>query len=231
VRAALILVTVALAMPGATTVRADDRPTSGDLSLRSGRTMGNGEVALAAALGWPGIWAEVTLAPSSTLNVAVRATVAYASPIAGFGSGVGGALAVPIRWHLYGHRDLDVAVLLEPTGIVGEASLVGQTAGFGNDLGVGAGGLAGILLGLQISDVVTFALGAAGEVFWVTVRDDAGPGSDVVATGILILGVEALMARDTMLFVDVRGGYALARERLFDGHEIARLALGVAYLL
>ena len=92
-----------------------DRPTSGVMSLWSGRTLGNGQSAIAAGVGWPGLFVELALAPSSRLNIGGRLQVNYGSPLMGIGDGIGGDLQVPIRFHFYGQDDLDVAVA--PVGV------------------------------------------------------------------------------------------------------------------
>ena len=116
-RAALVVAWVLAAAPALA------RPTSGDMSIVSGRTMGVGEEAIAAGLGWPGIWAEYLLAPSSTFNVGFRGTVLYGSPVMGLGSGVGAEATVPLRFHLWGADLLDVALQLEPSAFIGEGAL------------------------------------------------------------------------------------------------------------
>lgn len=210
--------------------RADDRPTSGDMSLLSGRTLGNGETALAAALGWPGLWAQVTLAPSSTLNVGIRGFVLYGSPLMGLGAGVGGGGAVPVRIWVFGEGSVDLSLAIEPAFMVGEGALAGQEGTFADDFGWAGWAEAGALLGMQASSAVTLTLGLLGGGGYVRVAD-AGDGSHVIGTTTLVLGVEALMSRDTLLFAELRGGWGFAPEALFDGHYIVRVSLGIAYLL
>src|SRR4051812_8135844 len=69
------------------------RPTSGEASMLSGRTLGTGEVMIAGAAGWPWIYAQVELAPTSTFNIGVRAALLYGSPIMALAPGAGGELS------------------------------------------------------------------------------------------------------------------------------------------
>src|SRR5687768_6384965 len=81
------------------------RPTSGEASFLSGRTLGVGQALMAASLGWPGFWAQLELAPDSGINVGVRGAVVYGSPVMGLVAGAGGELSVPIRVHVFGEGD------------------------------------------------------------------------------------------------------------------------------
>ncbi|MEM9193616.1 MAG: hypothetical protein AAGF12_30860 [Myxococcota bacterium] len=215
-----------------------DRPSSSNMSLLSGRTIGNGQTALAAALGWPGIWALVNFAPSSTVNFSIKGTVLYGTPVMGLSTNAGGSVAVPFRVHLFAEGDFDLAAYVEPTGFVGEGGLAGQEGVFKNDLGFGFGGIFGALGGYGISDAVTLAFGLTGEIYYVSVPD--ADASEVVGAAVAIIGVEALISRDTMLFVEGRGGVGLGGGRpggstgpgtLFDGAQVLRLSIGLAYLL
>lgn len=231
VEAVALAVATAMVLALASTGHAQDRPTSGDMSILSGRTLGNGETVLAAGLGWPGIWAQVTLAPSSTFNLGVRATVLYGSPVMGLGSGVGGSLSVPMRLHLFGKDTLDLALTLEPGFALGEGALAGQETAFADNFGYAGWADVGALAGMQVSEAVTLTLGVLGEVAYVDVPDNDVDGRHLVGGVLGVLAVEALMSRDTMLFAELRGGWGFANERLFDGHEILRVSLGLAYLL
>ncbi len=230
-RRLLALLSVSVSVSVAPAAARADRPTSGDMSILSGRTLGNGETVLAAALGWPGIWGEVVLAPSSTFNVGIRGSVLYGSPVMGLGHGVGGGLTVPLRLHVFGREALDLAIAVEPGFAAGEGALAGQTGTFANDFGWAAWSDAGALVGMRVSDAVTLTLGLLGEVAWVNVAEDTVDGQQLVGGAVAVLAAEALMSRDTMLFGELRGGWGFAPERLFDGHEILRLSLGIAYLL
>lgn len=210
-------------------VRADDRPSSGEMSLASGRTLGNGERVLSAGLGWPGLYAEVMWAPTSRFNVGLRGSVLYGSPLMGFEHGVGGALHVPGRLHLYARGTLDVAVAFEAMAFAGEGVLAGESGAFADDLGFGGEFHAGLTLGAKASSAVTLHVGVRGGPGYARVGD---VGEDIfVGTVAVTGGLEALVARDSMLFVRFEGGYGFAPERLFGGKERANLTLGLAYLL
>jgi len=207
-----------------------NRPTSGDMSIVSGRTLGNGETALAAGLGWPGLWAEVVFAPSSVLNIGARGAVLIGSPVMGLGRTVGGSLTVPTRYHFLGKGVLDLSILIEPGFAIGQGSIAGQEGIFSDELGFAATLTMGALAGAQLSDSITFTLGLAGEMAYVDVSSGVDT-AQFVGGGIAILGLELNMSRDTMLFAEGRGGIGFAPDDVFDGHGIVRVSLGMAYLL
>jgi len=209
----------------------DSRPTSGDASMLSGRTLGVGEVMLGAALGWPAFWGQVVLAPSSELNFGIRGGVLLGSPILGLGSGIGGDVAIPVRWHPWGSGMLDLSLWIEPRGAFGEGAIVGEEGTFADNFGYALQLEVGVVLGAHVSDSVTLILGAGGGAAFISVPDAVGQPDHIVGTMLGILGIEFLMRRDLMLFLEARGGYGLAPEFLFDGHEIIRASLGIAHLL
>lgn len=206
------------------------RPTSGDMSLLSGRTLGVDHTVMAAGLGWPGFWAQVELAPSSTFNLGIRGEVDYGSPIIGLGTAIGGGASVPMRIHFYGEGHLDLALGIRPLGVVGEGSTVGAEGVFSDDLGWGVGSEARLLLGYQASEDVTLGAGAGGGLYYVDVPD-ADDGNDIVGSLLASVVIEALMRRDTMLFAEIVTGYGFAPGPRFDGNAVLRVSLGVAYLL
>ncbi len=209
-------------------------PTSGSASILSGRTLGSGQAVIAAALGWPGIWAEVALAPSSELNVHVRGTVLYGSPVMGLVAGAGGELAIPVRVHVLGEGNVDLALRLTPRVALGEGAIFGERTGLG-------GALAGALVldahgvfGIQLDPSVTLVLGAGGGA-GASFVEGSSEGITWVARVAGELGLEALMARDLMLFAHVEGGYAFARDRaglpFYAAREVLTVSLGLGYLL
>ena len=205
-----------------------DRPTSGVISMWSGRTLGNGHSAIAAGVGWPGLFVELALAPSSRLNIGGRLQVNYGSPLMGIGDGIGGDLQVPIRFHFYGREDLDLALAIRPGFTFGQGALVGQQGGFANDF-AWAGRLdAGVLLGAHTSESITLTFGLLGGA---GLSDVTGVGLEVFGTFYATAAIEAVVSRDTMLFALLEGGYGLARAERFDTTAIFRLWLGLAYEL
>lgn len=204
-----------------------DRPTSGDLSIFSGRTQGNGETAIAGGVGWPGVWAMLALAPSSTFNFGLKGSVVYGSPAIGLGAGVGGAVSIPFRFHIMGDGITDLAIYAEPSFFLGEGSLAGQRGSFSDNLGFGGIANGGLIAGFQFSEAVTLAAGALGEIGLVSVPD-----ADTALVGAVLgmIALEILMSRDTMLFVEVRSGYGFRPERLFESPAIIRASVGLAYL-
>ena len=225
----LVVLAVAFAAPfvlAPTPVRADSRPTSDDVSLFSGRTVESGDVVLAGGIGWPGVFAEALFAPSSRFNLSLRLDVDWGSPLMGLSTALGGELSIPMRIHLYGEDDIDIALALRPFGILGEGAAVGQEGVFADDLGGGVGLELGMRAGFHVSDAVTLAVGPFVQGAFVRTQD-AGSGS-TFSFGVLG-AVEAVMSRATMLFFAVGGGYGVASDELFERRGIVRLHLGLAY--
>lgn len=212
-----------------------DRPTSGDASLLSGRTLGTGEAMLAAGVGWPGIWAHLELAPSSTMNLGIRASVLYGSPSMGLRVGLGGELSVPIRIRLWGEHDTDLALRVTPRGALGEGAIFGEgpLSTFGGELGWMARIDAEVIVGVHFAPAVTFFAGAGlgGGLSHVPAASNPEGIGRIEAT----LGIEGLLARDTMLFVEAKLGYGIAREPFGRPHygnglgDIERFVLGVSF--
>lgn len=211
------------------TSSAQSRPTSDDLSILSGRTVGNGEVVLSGGLGWPGFWVEVLLSPTSRFDLSIRAHVDYGAQV-GFSTALGGGLSLPMRLHVYGHDDIDVALALRPFALVGEGATVGQQGTFANDVGYGLGVEGGARVGFHLGDVTTIALGATALFAWTDVPDADGAGN-VLGAVAGIFGVEGVMTRSTMLFLEAQAGYAFVAEGLFDRPLYVRLSVGMSYRL
>lgn len=226
---ALALSICALAV-STSTATAQSRPTSDEVSILSGRTLGNGELVLAAAIGWPGFWAEAVFAPTSRFNIGVRATVLYGSPLMGFGAGIGGEVSLPMRLHLYGHDSLDVALFARPFGLMGEGVLVGQQMFFADEVGYGIGSELGAVLGYAPREGLTLTFGLGGLGAFVDVPDSTAA-SHAVGAFFGLAGVEINVSRETLLFVDLQGGYGIRPSGTFDGPGLLRVAIGAAYLL
>src|SRR5688500_12363365 len=97
--------------------------TEREASFLSGRTLGAGQTMMAAALGWPGFWAHAEFAPETSVNVGFRVAVVYGSPVMGLVAGAGGELTIPIRVHVFGQNDIDVALRIAPALSLGEGRL------------------------------------------------------------------------------------------------------------
>lgn len=221
---------LAAAVPSSALAEAG-RPTSAAMSIASGRTLGNDETVLAAGIGWPSLWAGFWLAPSSQLNLGVRASALFGNSIFGFETGTGGELSLPIRFHIFGKGDLDVAIAITPHGTIGQGSVAGQQGAYKDNLGWAVRGDGGLLAGAHVSDAVTIALGVMGTFGFVSTPDNTVTGDALVAGVQLVAGIEALMSRDTMLFVLTEGGWGFAPDELFGSHAAGRIWLGIAYLL
>ena len=217
---------------------ASQRPTSGEASLLSGRTLGVGEVMVAAAAGWPWIWAQVELALTSSFNLGIRPALIYGSPFMALEPGVGGELAVPMRIHLYGEGDLDLAAFITPAFAIGEAAATAGEGGtvLAGDLGIGSRLELGARLGFRAMEGLTLLVGAGGDVGFVYA--EAAGAAEVIGAAFLQAGIEGLISRDTMLFALIDGGIGFAPSRgagfpLFRESvpPLLRISLGVAYLL
>jgi hypothetical protein len=209
-------------------------PTSGAASLLSGRTLGSGETMIAAAAGWPGVWGEIAFAPASELNVHVRGTFLYGAPFLGLVEGIGGELAVPVRVHVLGDGQIDLAIRMTPRVAVGEGRLFGEREGLG---GAFAGGLVvdvhGVL-GFALDPNVTLIAGLGGGAGG-SIVDRSSLGVAWVARVSGELGLEALVSRDFMLFAHVEGGYGFAPDRaglpFYPAREVLGVSLGAGYVL
>lgn len=211
----------------------ESRPTSGEASFLSGRTLGIGQTLVAAALGWPGFWAQVELALDSTVNLGVRVMVTYGSPVMSLATGAGGELMVPLRVHVFGEGDVDLAVRVAPQVALGEGRLFGEIEGIrANELGVSTRLELGLRLGWRVAERVTLLAGidAAPGLSWT---DGEQPRAIGLFTG--SIGIEALMSLETMLFAELTAGAGVAQGRTgvpyYPQQEILRLSLGLAYVL
>jgi hypothetical protein len=212
------------------------RPTSGEASLQSGRTLGTGQVMVAGAVGWPWIWAQLEVALTSSFNLGIRASLLYGSPVMALEAGAGGELSVPMRIHLHGEGDLDVAVFATPAFTFGEASTAGEGGTvFAGDFGWSSRLEAGGVIGWRAMEGLTLLAGAGGHAGFVHTPEVGDP--EVVGALFARLGVEGLISRDTMLFAAAEGGVGFAPSRLGVNlfrepfPPFLRLSLGVAYLM
>ena len=214
------------------------RPTSGEASLFSGRTLGVGETMIAGGAGWPGIFALVEHALTSSFNLGVRAALNYGSPLMALEPGVGGELGVPMRIHLFGEGDVDMAAYLEPSFAFAEGAAMGEIGTiYRGDFGWSSRLELGGLIGFHPQDRLTILVGAGGFIGFVHVPAAGDP--SVAGGAVARLGLEGLISRDTMLFAVAEGGVGFADDRgpggpVFDAgllSPVLRLALGLAYLL
>ncbi len=208
---------------------ADDRPTSGEMSLSSGRTLGIGRSMLGAGIGWPGLFAEFDTGITSRFTLGVRGTALYGSPVMGFAMGMGAELAAPMRFHLWGHDRLDLALTLKPAFVAGQGALAGEGGTFDNDASYSGRLEVGSVIGAALTSSTTFILGVSGSGGYATTPD----ANQSYMTGSIHanVGIEGLMSRDTMLFVLFDGGYGFAPANKFDKHVIVSLYLGLGYEL
>ncbi len=211
------------------------RPTSGEASLLSARTLGSGEVMMAGAAGWPWIWVQLELAPTSTFNVGIRGSLLYGSPLMALAPGVGGEIAVPVRIHLHGDENIDLGVFVTPAFTLGEGATVGEGGGiYGGDFGYSFRGEAGGLFSILVIPRFTIYFGVGGHVGFV--HTPAAGNVEAIGAAFVRAGLEGLISRDTMLFASVDGGIGIAPSRaglpLFGATvpPLLRVSLGLAYL-
>jgi len=240
---ALVLASLpAIAVAQSTTTSSDtdlyapptvDRPTSGDASLLSGRTLGVGNAMIAAMAGWPGAEVQLELAPTSLFNLGIRAGFLWGSPMMGLVVGLGGELAVPMRLRIWGEHQLDLAIVVEPMFAVGPGNAYGEPT-LGNLFAYGARVDAGARIGWEADPHFTLfgGISAGGGLSEVP-----RTGSSVQPLGVVYatLGGEVLTSRDFMLFLRGDFGYGLAPDRMglpyFPDRFFFRLVFGGAFLL
>jgi hypothetical protein len=212
-----------------------DRPTSGDASLLSGRTLGVGNAMIAAMAGWPGAYVQLEYGVTSLFNLGVRAGFLWGGPIMGLSVGLGGELAVPMRLRVWGEGQVDLAIVLEPMFAMGPGVVYGENfAGVSNSFAYGTRFDAGARIGWEIDPHVTLFGGvtAGGGIAEVPdTHNNVQPIGVIYAT----LGAEILTARDFMLFLRVDGGGGLAPDRsgipYFADRAFLRVVFGGAFLL
>lgn len=207
------------------------RPTSGTLSILSGRTLGVGGTVVAFGGGWPGVYGELDLAPSSTFNVALRGTFVYASPMMGVGAGLGGDLLASARLHLYGRGTFDFSLAARLAGTFGEGTLAGQVglSPFAHAFGWSARADVGGLAGFELSPGFTLTLGMLVGGGAAHTPDAGSHALFGLATFVAVLGAEVSLSENMFLFFDVEGGGAVANDLAFDSHAIIRVYGGVAF--
>ena len=214
------------------------RPTSGEASLHSGRTLGVGETIVGGGLGWPGIYAIVEHGLTSSFNLGARVSLDYGSPLMALEPGAGAELGGPLRVYLFGEGAVDFAAYLEPVISFGEGAAMGEIGSvYRHDFGWSSRLEFGGLIGIRPQERLTLLFGAGGYVGFthVPAAGDLSP----LGAALAKFGVEGLISRDTMLFFLAEGGAGFADDRgsgarVFDQGLISpvlRLTFGIAYLL
>lgn len=222
------LFAVVLILAGSTVAEAQLRPTGDELSVHGGRTQGNGEVVVSGGVGWPGFWVDVSLAPSSRFNVGFRVHVDYGA-LVGTRTGFGGGLSIPMRFLVYADGKVDVSLVITPFIGLGEGAYVGQGGIFGDDLGIAGSLDVGPRLSSRVSSMTTLNAGAFGT-FGVLSTPDADD-TRVFGVAALMGSIELAVSRSTMLFAEVRVGYAFVPSELFGSPLYLRGSVGMAYRL
>ncbi len=211
------------------------RSTSGTPSILGARTLGEGQVMMAGAAGWPSLWVQLELAPTSTFNIGIRASLLYGSPIMALVPGAGAELAAPMRIHLFGEDNIDIAVFVTPAVTAGQGSLVGEGPYvFGGSFGWSARVEAGGLLSIQVMERLTVYFGVGGHFGFAHTPDAGGP--QPFGATFARAGIEGMISGDTMLFAQADGGIGISTSRgalpLFGDTvlPLLRVSLGAAYL-
>lgn len=217
-----------LILAGSSVAEAQLRPTGDELSVHGGRTQGNGEVVVSGGVGWPGFWVDVALAPSSRFNVGFRVHVDYGA-LVGTRTGFGGGLSIPMRFLVYADGKVDLSLVLTPFIGLGEGAYVGQGGIFSDDLGIAGSLDFGPRLSSRVSSMTTLNAGAFGT-FGVLSTPDADD-TRVFGAAALMGSIELAVSRSTMLFAEVRVGYAFVPSELFGSPLYLRGSVGMAYRL
>ncbi len=218
-----------LSTPTPRAANAEPGTSSADSSVIGANVIASGDVALFAGLGWPGFFGELKVGLTSRADIGFRGSVYYGAPLIGFETSTGGAVSVPIRVALRQEQGgLSALLVMTPFAVIGEATLVGGDVRYGDSLGYALG----TDLEFRFSGRVrssTLMFGAASTIGWRRVKD-AGQHAPFM-TAQLMVGAEARMTDETRLFIEVAGGYALLARDYFGASAIAKVALGVVYLL
>jgi len=143
---------------------------------------------------------------------------------------VGGGLTIPARIHVFASDKLDLSIYFEPGVVLGEAALVGEVVTFAGSFGYGIYALVGAVAGAQLSDMVTLNIGLVGDIGYVHTPSKTINQLSPIGAILVSAGLEALMSRDTMIFLQIRGGVGFS-DNLFDTQAVFQGSLGLAYLL
>ena len=222
---------VLLSMPAVAGAQDDSR---GPFSLRGGKLIGNGEQAIAAGFGWPGVFFEWDTGISSDFGLGVRGDVLYGSPTSSSGSlletHLGALVSAPMRLALSESRKVGIALGLRPGVYVGQFS-GSRGARFGDDsTGLGFLVEGGILLTIAVSESLNVVCGGTVPVLVLVVLD--ADGTELFFPVVPFGGIELGLADDLNLSAVLEFGPALhVHEPEAELEATIRALFGIQYLL
>lgn len=208
----------------------EDIVVTDSFSVRGGRTLGGGQMALVAGAGWPGVFAELVIGASDTFNLGPRVDFHYNSPLMGFRVGVGAEVSLPLRIHIWSDAQnaLDISLHGRPFFLIGRGALVGGRGTFNDDLGFGFGAAIGARLGWLATERLNVFGGIDTTFAYVTVPDASN--GQFVGTFAVVGGVEWSLQRDILLFAELTLGGGFADDFSFNGRTTFKFYGGAAFL-
>ncbi len=229
----LLLASVVLAPRPALADEADGEaapePADERLTVVGGATNPEGESAIVAAYGWPGLQIGGVFAPSERFDLGPRGQLLQGSPIMGLPFALGFELSLPMRIRLLTAGRTDLGLALRPYGLVGRASLVGlEESGKKRWFGYAFGGQGGLRVGHRVHEKIVLGWGVLGSIDFVAVPNDDS--SDLVGTVTGTIGIESRITRATLFFLSAEAGYGFAPDSFFDTHLVLRGLVGFAHM-
>ena len=187
--------------------------SAGAYTLLGGQTLGVRDFGIHVQVGYPELRATLHVPVLKQLEINPRLRLYYApallgGSIDGIGS-VGNTFGVQIRWHVFSHPKINLAVVWEP------ALYLNYTPGFGAGMRIGAAG--GVVFDVPINATVAFTGGmqlpitfafTPGFVFALPIEFD--------------VGVEIALTERTVLSVSVEVGPVISAA---SGHSFVGLDL------
>lgn len=197
------------------------------LSVVGGNTLPDGERAVVAGYGWPGLYVGGTFGLGDRFDLGPRGQLLQGSPIMGLPFALGFELSVPMRLRLFTRKITDVALALRPYGMVGRASLVGLESMGKRWFGYAFGGQGGLRVGHRVHEKIELGWGVLGSLDFTAVPH--ADRTDLVGTVTGMVGIESLLTRATLFFLNVEAGYGFAPEADFDTHLVLRGSIGFSH--
>src|SRR5690606_37841899 len=149
------------------------------------------------------------------------------SPIMGLQLALGGELSVPMRIRLLHRSTNDLALRVAPRVVLGRAQLVGVEGPQREKFGYGVGVAGGLRVSHFFLSKITLTWGVEGSI------DVAGgprlPESELLGSVYGVLGLESLVSRASLVFIEAQAGYGFAPDAFFDTHLAVRAVVGFAH--
>ncbi len=212
---------------------ADEDPR-GPFSIHGGELVGNGQDAVSAGLGWPGILVQYDHGLSSSLDVGGRGELLWASPTSEPGSLLethvpGLQASVPIRLRLSESRSVGIALGLRPGVYFGPFGGARGNRFGDDDMNLGIGLEAGVQITIATSSSMNVVAGVSIPAFALLLLD-AGEQEfffPLLPSG----GFELGLADDLNLFVLGKFGPAIHVHEDTALEAMLQLQGGISYLL